>query len=139
MKKWIKIAVALLFVVAFYFAAGNIKLPAPELRTEIEADCDWFHGDSIHVYRAGTTYFVDWDRFIDAINYEETMLTFGYLVGCAARSLPDQNGNLCMRTLYVDCTIPLRDCVVLYHMSEGGHSEEDVCSYMDSVVVFTDR
>lgn len=139
MKKSIKATVAIAVLVCFYILAGLFRMPVHELEAEIEMVPEWSDSNSTNVYMAGGTYFVEMDMEVTEDNYEESILNLSYIIGCTARSLPESNGDLCVRTTKIDFTIGLGDCRTLHGMVLDGESETVLLNYLDSVVVFSDR
>jgi len=116
------------------------RQPVKELEAEIGLDFDLLEDYNFEAYQVGNKFFVDVDMVITTENYEDAIMTFGYLVGCVARALPDNcSGKFCMRTNHLDITMSLDECRFAYGMVLERASGEEILAYMDSVVVFSDR
>ena len=116
-----------------------LSFPVPELQAEIGLYPDFFpRGSAVISYSKGidSIELVDW--ITDEENFEDTIFKYAILIGCAARTLPEEQGMLEMVMENVIFIISLEDCRLLYQMSLEGVTDRILLQYLNRYTVIED-
>jgi hypothetical protein len=117
----------------------SYSFPVPELEAEIGLYPEWFPPATTAVSYQGGCYIVETDREVTEDNMEDIIMAVGFLVGCAARVMPEGDGilRLATPTLYFD--ISLDDCRKLYGMCGREDKKFDLWAYLQDAVIISER